>query len=291
MPKDTIIGLGFGNEERVRALVAERKMALQSFNHDMQKLSQVEAVFKDIYSGKQIVNHTDLALFREKYTGLVAACTAHLKKMSTNDEESCAPKLEEFKAKGEVLGRLWHTDCGPIVKPINTMLNHMLTLSSPNLIGFTEGQTLPVIDRYVERQLSKCRDQIQDILNRNRGAIGEEAVNQLKKDIIERYDHYRSKIIEKQPEMAAHLPEAQTYFVVGGEYNQISSRDTVTYEIKTNPPPAFKPPPPPPGPTPKERQQAALKAQLNQEIGRGAEGEQPLMNNTPRGSQGLRMKK
>ncbi len=41
----------------------------------------------------------------------------------------------------------------------------------------------------------------QEILNRNRGAIGQDAIDKLKADVSERYEHYRSKVIEKQPDM------------------------------------------------------------------------------------------
>ncbi len=284
MPKNTIINVGESNQDRVRALIAERKIALQSFNADLQKLSQIEAVFREIYSGRQLVNHADLGLFREKYSALVAGCVTHLTKLSSDDKVLCMPLLQAFQEKGEVLSHFWYTDCGPIVKPINTILNHMLTLSSPHLLNVETTQMSLVVKPYVERQINKCREQIQEILNRNRGAIGQDAIDKLKADVSERYEHYRAKIIEKQPEMAAHLPDAQTYFVAGEEYNQVlerlGSRNTITYEVRATTPPSFKPPPPP-GPSPRERQQAVLKAQLKEQISE-PDKDQPSTKNTPR---------
>ncbi len=147
--KNTIINVGESNQDRVRALVAERKIALQSFNADLQKLSQIEAVFRDIYSGRQLVNHTDLSFFREKYNTLVSGCVTHLTKMSPDDAVSCMPLLQAFQAKGEVLNRFWYTDCGPVIQPIDTILNDLLTLSSPRLLNVEATQTPLVLEPYV----------------------------------------------------------------------------------------------------------------------------------------------
>jgi len=277
MPKETIIKLGEENEARVKALIAERKKAVVDFNAGLQKLSQLESGFRDIYSGQQIVNHTDLVLLRNKYTGFINECTKHLAKMSADERESSALILQQFKEKAAVLEKFWYTDCGPISQPFNRLLSHLLEISTP-------------LEPYIKRQLDKCREQIQEIINNSRGVIDAEHVDKLKTDIAERYNHYREKIIEKVPGMVSNLPELTTDFFKSRDYsnvlNLLGHRNTTVHEIT---PPAYKPAPPP-GPSPRELEQARLREQLERQIKPPAYKPPPPPGPSPREREQARFK-